>query len=137
MGNCVPARVVDAEEARGWNLLSELTPDEALRKNTNQCRLNKKIRDPHIQKARDGGWRVICMKRRENKVTCHCRLDRVFRCLKIPHFPYHYDIRILTQNVPQNRSKGNIHRRLDRDLIKFFMNHFNGVFHSRNVDLGR
>ncbi len=76
------------------------------------------------------------MQRGQDKVSGKGGLNGVLGRFDVPHLAEHDNIRILSQYVPQDGGKGDSHHRLNGNLIEILMDHFNGVFHGRYVDLG-
>ncbi len=77
------------------------------------------------------------MQGRKHQVTSHCCLYCMTCSLMITDLTNHYNIRILSQDISQNRGECHIDKRLYSNLVKLLVHHFNRIFHRHNIRLRR
>ena len=91
-------------------------PDEALGEEGTDGGGNEEGFHPHVHKPADAAHGVVGVQRGENQVTGERGADGDFRCLQVPDFPDHHDVRVRPQNRAQRGGEGEANLVFHRDL---------------------
>ena len=91
--------------------------NKSLSDDTNDRGSNHVRRNAHIYQTDNSGSRVVCMQCRKNKVSRDSSTDSDIGGLTVTDLTDHYDIRVLTQDRTQSRSKGHTCLVIDLTLV--------------------